>query len=180
VKKKLSVLFVIFCVVGTLFAQEAIQEQELDKKYFLGIGWSTVQTTGDFWGSFDFSFLLYTSRAKRFNLRNSILFDGGSFRDNGVLILSERINMETISLNRLFRYYTFLQGGIGVYGNENKTFFETPLIYNFGIGFGLDVFIEKTASIFFDYAFLTNILDNKFVEENIINPKFQMGIRYYF
>jgi hypothetical protein len=182
--KKIDALF-LFVVFGFgLNAQESNWETtETVNPFFVGIGWSNMQTTGDMFGSFDFSFLLYKNQAKRFSIRNSILLDGGTLNDNGIksglFTLSEKINIETISLNEIFRYYAFLQGGIGIYGNETKKLFEMPLAYNFGFGFGLDLFVEKNVSIFFDYTFLYNILENTF-DWREFNPKFQMGIRYWF
>jgi hypothetical protein len=181
---KIAVLVVLVVFCFKINAQESVLETpKTNNPFFLGIGWSNIQKTGDVFGSFDFSFLLYSNQTKRFNLRNSILFDGGVFTNNGIeyglFTLSEKINLETISLNELFRYYGFLQGGIGIYGNETKKAFELPLSYNLGFGFGLDVFVEKSTSIFFDYTFLYNILDNSFDWKNF-SPKFQMGIRYWF
>jgi hypothetical protein len=175
-------------LVGLAAFCSGINAQELsletiNNRFFLGVGWSNIQTTGDMFGSFDFSFLLYSNQAKRFNIRNSILFDGGSFKNDGIeyglFTFSEKINIEAISLNEYFRYYSFIQGGIGLYGGETKKIFETPLAYNLGFGFGLDVFVEKNASIFFDYTFLYNILDNRF-DWKEFSPKFQMGVRYWF
>jgi hypothetical protein len=181
--KKIGVLTVLVVFCFKINAQESnLETTKTNIPFFLGIGWSNIQTTGDILGSFDFSFLLYSNQSKRFNIRNSILFDGGVLKNNGMeyglFTLSEKVNIETISLNELFRYYTFLQGGIGVYGNETKNVFETPLAYNWGVGFGLDDFVEKNASIFFDYTFLYNILDNTF-DWKKYDPKFQMGIRYW-
>ncbi|GHV08402.1 hypothetical protein FACS189485_19830 [Spirochaetia bacterium] len=179
--RKLAFLAGLIVICTGLNAQETNLEQS--KKFFFGVGWSNLQRTGDFLGSFDFSFLLYENPNKEFGIRNSILFDGGSYKDNGnehsLFSLSEKISFEKITSNSLFRYYAFLQGGIGIYGNKTKGYFENPFAYNFGVGIGLDIFVEKNASIFFDYAFLYNILDNKFYGDKY-DPKFQMGIRYYF
>ena len=182
-RKKFIVLIGIIVLSAGLNAQE--QNSETLKPFYFGLGWSNIQTTGDFWGTIDFGFLLYRNEAKRFNIRNSILFDVGELKnygnEYGIFSLSDKIIIETLSLNKIFRYYSYLQGGIGIYGNENIAFFEKPLAYNFGVGFGLDIFIEKNASIFFDYTGLFNILENKkFDSKENFNPKFQMGIRYYF
>jgi hypothetical protein len=164
-----------------LSAQEA--DIDLSKKIMLGVGWSNLQTTGDFLGSLDFGIFLYNNPAKNFGIRNSILFDGGSLTMDGIrnsiFTLSERLVFEATSHNGLFRYYAAIQGGIGIIANANKGFFEGPLTYNFGPAIGLDVFVQKNTSIFFDYAALWNIVDNKFLD-NSLTPKFQMGIRFFF
>jgi hypothetical protein len=186
-KKYFFVFLFLFGFGLSLFAQDATQEQEepTDKRFYFGVGWSNIQTTGNFWGTGDFGFLLYKNEAKRFNIRNSILFDGGFLKyygnEYGILSLSDKIIVETLSPNKLFRYYSFFQGGIGIYANENKAYFETPLAYNFGFGFGIDFFVQKNTSIFLDYAFLFNILGNKkFDFKENFNPKLTMGTRIYF
>jgi len=182
-RKTIIVLIGIIVLNVGLNAQE--QNSETLKPFYFGMGLSNIQTTGDVWGTFDFGFLLYKNEAKRYNIRNSIMIDGGRFssygNDFGIYSLSDKLIVETLSLNGLFRYYSFLQGGIGILGNENKAFFEKPLTYNFGLGIGIDIFVEKNMSIFFDYTCLFNILQNtKFEYKESLSPKFQMGVRYYF
>jgi hypothetical protein len=179
--KKMVFFLCLLLVLGTgLFAQE--EDSHSPQKFLFGIGWSNLQTTGDILGSFDFGFLLYNNPIKGFGIRNSILFDFGSLTMDGVInnvyIISERLVFEYTALNGLFRWYGALQGGIGIFGNKNKGVFELPLTYNFGPAFGLDIFVKKNMSIFFDYSMLINIVDNKI--PNYLTPKFQMGIRHFF
>jgi len=183
-RKTIIVLIGIIVLNVSLNAQE--QNLETLKPLYFGIGFSNIQTTGNVWGTIDFGFLLYRNDAKRYNIRNSIMLEGGDFKsygnEYGIYSLSDKLIYEKLSLNGLFRYYSFLQGGIGILGNKNKGFFEKPFVYNFGIGIGIDIFVEKNMSIFFDYTCLFNILQNTKFEykERSLNPKFQMGVRHYF
>ncbi|HCC37637.1 MAG TPA: hypothetical protein DEQ14_08480 [Treponema sp.] len=190
-KKNLCVFVLLFGCGLALFAQEAVQEtaqtselRPIDKRFVFGIGWSNIQATGDFWGTADFGFLLYKNEKHGFNIRNSIMFDGGTLKSDGteygIYFFSNKLIMESMSHNNLFRYYSFLQGGVGIYANENKDFFSTPVAYNFGIGIGLDIFVEKNTSIFFDYTFLYNSLENKLSFTESLHPKFTMGMRHFF
>ena len=85
-----------------------------------------------------------------------------------------------MSHNQLFRYYSFFQGGVVLYGNENKTISQTPVTYNIGLGIGLDFFIQKNTSFFIDYTALFNAWENKLTWNDNFNPKFTMGMRMFF
>jgi len=184
--KKYLFVSLIFCFGLSLFAQEATQEQEQStfNRFYFGAGFSTLMTTGDFLGSFDFGFLLYKNEKQKFGIRNAILFDSGIVRyggyENLLFSLSNKLIFESISSNQLFRYYAFIQGGVGIYGNDNKAFFDTPIAYNFGAGMGIDFFVEKKTSVFLDYTFLANAMEYERTYTNSFNPKFTIGVRLFF
>jgi hypothetical protein len=183
--KKYFFCFLIFLGLGlNLFAQEIAQEQPTYNRFYFGAGFSTLMTTGDFLGSFDFGFLLYKNEKLNFGIRNAVLFDTGIVRygrfENFLFSLSDKIVFESISSNKLFRYYAFIQGGIGVYGNENKAYFDTPIAYNFGFGIGIDFFVQKYTSIFIDYTYLSNVLEYEHSYPNSFNPKFTIGVHHFF
>jgi hypothetical protein len=179
-KKYLFVLLIFFCLGLCVFAQETTQERPIDNRFYWGAGFSNMLTTGDFGASLDFGFLLYKNQAKRFNIRNAIMFDTGLLNHNGIentiLSLSDKIIME--NHNQLFRYYSFFQGGIVFYENDNKDIFQAPIAYNLGVGFGIDFFVQKNISLFLDYTILFNVFENTW--EDSLYTKFTLGMRQFF
>jgi hypothetical protein len=69
-----------------------------------------------------------------------------------------------------------LEGGIGFYSNDSKKLYKTPLAFNFGGGFGLDIFLNKNTSVFIEAGWLEHILNKEFSG----GPIFQIGVRLYF
>jgi hypothetical protein len=185
--KKFLLVSLFFLGFGlSLFAQVVTQEQGAPtyNRFYLGAGFSTLMTTGDFISSVDFGFLLYKNEKLNFGIRNAALLEGGKLRYGGVenflFSLSDKIIVESISSNQLFRYYVFLQGGIGIYGNENKAYFASPVAYNYGAGLGIDFFVKKATSIFLDFTYLSNVLESERSFSDSFNPKFTIGAHHFF
>jgi hypothetical protein len=179
-KKYFFVLFFFFYFGLCVFAQETTQERPIDNRFYWGAGFSNILTTGNFGASLDFGFLLYRNQARGFNIRNAIMLDAGLLDHNGTenttLSLSDKIIME--NHNQLFRYYSFFQGGIVLYENDNKEVFQMPIGYNLGVGFGIDFFVEKNTSFFLDYTLLSNVLENTWKDS--LYTKFTLGARQFF
>jgi len=186
-KKCLFVSLFLFGFGLGLFAQEVTQEQEQseqssDYRFYFGYGFSTLITTGDVpFVSFDFAFPLYRNKSTGLGLRNAILFDMGIVQNDGneygYYSLSDKIILEHFSPNQLFRYYSFIQGGIGIYGNENKAYFDTPIAYNLSAGLGIDFFVQKNMSVFLDYTVMAHVLDS---DKRSLDSKFTIGMRLFF
>jgi len=179
-KKYLFALFIFIFFGLCVFAQETTQERPIDNRFYWSAGFSNMLTTGNFGASLDFGFLLYSNQARGFNIRNAIMFDTGLLNYNGIentiLSLSDKIIME--NHNQLFRYYSFFQGGIVLIENDNKDFFQTPIGYNLGVGFGIDFFVQGNTSFFLDYTMLFNVFDNTWKDS--FNTKFMLGVRQFF
>jgi hypothetical protein len=165
------IVFAVFCV--NLFSQETTEDV---KRFFTG-GGITFSPNVDGAGHGEFSFLLYHNKL---DIRNHILLRGtGLVIDNvnyGLLTLSEKISLGGIISNNRFRSYTFLEGGIGFFGNNDKKFFSTPLAYSFGAGGGTDIFMGKNGSVYLEAGYLGHILGSKYIGR----PMFQIGWRGYF
>ena len=176
--RKIIIVLVFLIIAIGINAQE--QDFEGLKPLYFGFDFTSLPTVNGFLGSLDFGLVFYRNEANNFNLRTSILLEGGYFKSDDVLTwmipLSMNLIYEKFSLNQLFRYYVLLQSGIGVYANNDRKLFETPLTYNGGIGAGIDIFVEERTSIFFESRITFNLFDN----EGYIIPKFKMGKRYYF
>jgi hypothetical protein len=92
-----------------------------------------------------------------------------------VFSLSEKISLRELWENK-FRSYGYIESGIGLWGNENKAFFGTPLAYTFGGGGGMDIFLAEQFSIYFEAGALVYRFDNDWKNGGI----FQIGWKGYF
>ena len=75
-----------------------------------------------------------------------------------------------------FRSYGYIEGGIGLWGDKNKNFFEMPLAYTFGGGGGTDIFLKENFSIYFEAGALIYVLDDEWKSGGM----FQIGWKGYF
>jgi hypothetical protein len=162
--KKIFILLVLFLLVGSmfLFAQTP--------KLSIGGGPFFTNYTGG-GGSADIAFLIYNKNS--FDIRNHFIFRGTGADDFGGLIsLSEKISIGGLLENK-FRSYGYIEGGIGLWGNE---FFGKPLAYTFGGGGGTDIFLMERFSIYFEAGALIYVLDNEWKSGGM----FQIGWKEYF
>jgi hypothetical protein len=166
--KKIFVSFVLFFSVGSLFLFAQTPK--------LSIGGGTFFTNYISGGGFaDIAFLIYNKNS--FDIRNHFIFRGAGMTDDlgGFLSLSEKISIGGLLKNK-FRSYGYIEGGVGLWGNENKAFFGTPLAYTFGGGGGTDIFLGEQFSIYFEAGALIYVLDNDWKSGGM----FQIGWRGYF
>jgi hypothetical protein len=172
--------FILFCFLGfstSLFAQEGSQNI---KRFNFGAGFN-FSSGIDNGIALDFGFLLYSNKnqdeSKYWDIKNNFILRGFTLtNDNYIFTLSDKISFGAKARNGLFRFYDYLEGGIGFYSNDSKELYKTPLAFNFGGGFGLDIFLNETVSVFIESGWLEHILDTEFSGGLI----FQTGVRLYF
>ncbi|MFP3043538.1 hypothetical protein LQZ19_17115 [Treponema primitia] len=167
----------VLLVLGFCFGLYA-QEEKVNR-FSWSMGYNFSPSTNGIAASTDFGFLIFHN--EELDIRNQLGLNSLTLNDNDDLTntaytFTEKFSFGKITANKLFRYYSFLEGGIGIYSNDSKKLFETPIAYNFGLGIGLDIFVEKNFSFFFEWGFLEHILD----KQDIFDPRFQMGIRLFF
>jgi hypothetical protein len=126
-------------------------------------------------GFADIGLLIYNKNV--LDIRNHFVFRGAGISDNseGIFSLSEKISIGGFYENK-FRSYGYIEGGIGLWGNENKNFFEMPLAYTFGGGGGTEIFLMDKFCIYFEAGALIYILEDKWKNGGI----FQVGWKGYF
>jgi len=124
-------------------------------------------------GSADFAFLLYNKNY--FDIRNHIVFRGGSLPNSSLILLSEKISFGGMAAND-WRVYCYIEGGIGITSNESKRFFEKPFTYSIGGGGGTDLFYFNKSCIYFEAGVLCLITDKKWSNGSI----FQIGWKTWF
>jgi hypothetical protein len=165
--KKIFCFFVVFLAVSStfLFAQTP--------KFSLGGGAVFTNYTGGS-GVADFSFLLFNKNS--LDIRNHFVLRGAGFDGGGLLSLAEKISVGSLLEENKFRSYGYIEGGIGLWGDKNKDFFEMPLAYTFGGGGGIDRFLREDFSIYFEAGALIYVLDNNWKSGGV----FQIGWKGYF
>jgi hypothetical protein len=156
--------FLFLLVAGislNLFAQEGSSSEV--KRFSFGAGLNISQSGV---GSvLEFGFLIFHN--ERMDIRNHISLGATSigasyigepytYGDDGMkynmLNLYERISVGSITRNGLFRPYGFIEGGVGFYETETKEILEMPLTFNYGLGYGLDIFVREETSFVIEAA----------------------------
>jgi hypothetical protein len=146
--------FVIFIILGTIVLTQSFAQTQ---KFSIGGGPFFINYV-DGGGFADIAFLLFNK--KSLDIRNHFIFRGaGLAESSGLFSLSEKLSIGGLLENK-FRSYGYIEGGIGLWGNEDKNFFEMPLAYTFGGGGGTDIFLLEHLSICFEAGALIYVLDN--------------------
>jgi hypothetical protein len=178
-KKFFAVFFLVF-LCFSLFSQEnneTLTESPNPGRFTLGAGFGYGPKL-DMVANFEFGFLLFHNN--EWDIRNYILVNNYFVVDNDGIEnitrnLTEKISFGWINNSGIFRPYSYLEGGIGFYGNDSKKFWTTPLIYSVGLGIGLEFFPSKSLSFFIEPGLIWQFMDNK----NFPVQKATIGIRYY-
>lgn len=121
-------------------------------------------------------------RDKNITIQNHIEFN------NGVLIKEDedvtyykkafldKITVGKFSQNGLFHPYGFIEGGAGFCGLELYETFSNPIIINFGLGTGLDIFVTPYWSFSIELGFLGHYYEDSFIPQQ----GFELGVMYRF
>jgi hypothetical protein len=166
--KKYLMCFILFSffVSGSLIAQTP-------KFSIGGGGFLTHYITAG--GDIDFAFLLYHDE-DAFDMRNHFVLRHAGIQNNGgFLSFSEKLTFAYFVESK-FRLYWFLEGGVGLWGNNGKNWLEMPLSYNAGIGVGTELFLWDKFCIYFETGDLNYLLG----EDWSIGIVLLMGWKYYF
>jgi hypothetical protein len=162
--------------LSALFAQE---ENSSDVKHFSsGAALSFLPDGGGSGGFFEFGFLIFHN--EKWDIRNHVLIGSASMHDDDnvkiiIFNFNEKISIGGITRNGLFRPYGFAEGGVGFYETGTKELFQMPLTYNFGFGFGLDIFVRDSTSFLIEGGVNYHIVDTQW----LFMPKITAGVRAY-
>jgi hypothetical protein len=174
---------IIFCVLlvvvrfSFLFADDGgknIENTTTERRYMLGGGYTWVNNPRLIGGHFDFGIVLYK---KAIHIQNDILLRAG-----GVSPGNSNYSIFTISDKIIFgrnsreHVYTYLEGGVGIYGNDTKAFFDDPFAVSFGFGGGCD-FTSDFGGVYFEVGYLGQKIDSKYPVSGVI---IQTGWRIFF
>ena len=162
----------IMCLIIGINTLLMAQETEIVPRFSLG-GSSFLTSGFMYGGSADFAFLIYHNN--NIDIRNHIVFRGGSFEDGGIILLLEKISFGGMIVDN-WRTYGYIEGGIGFTANEIKSFFDQPFSYSIGGGGGTDIFLTEAMSIFFEVGGLFNITNGIWSGDSI----FQIGWKSWF
>jgi hypothetical protein len=127
-------------------------------------------------GHLDFGIVLFE---RGLYVQNHFLLRGGGLRIKGknhsVFTLSEKVlfgrRLEETGL------YTYIEGGIGVYGHESKNFFEGPAVYSFGFGGGFEITTRHFGGIYGEVGYLGQRVSEGYPVGGVI---LQTGVRVHF
>lgn len=179
-KKKRLLVFVLFVVLSTAWAEESTDRQN----EWISVSWSAsydgqpeafsrISVLG-------LGFVLFQNEAV--HIRNELEFSNGVMimEDEGVKnfkkVLGNKITVGTIARGGLFRPYGFVEGRVGTSGERLYTPLENPVVWNLGLGTGLDVFATEHWSFFNEMGFLGNFEGDQFIPQQ----RFELGVMFHF
>ena len=125
-------------------------------------------------------FILFHS--ERLDIRNQLEFCNGVIvmEKKGVSnykkVIAEKISIGKMCKAELFRPYGFFEGRVGTSGEELYDFQKNPLVWNLGLGTGLDIFTSERLSYFIELGFLGNFYQGEFLPQQ----RFELGVMYHF
>jgi hypothetical protein len=120
----------------------------------------------------DINFIIFNRDA--FDIRSHLLFRGGGNPERSFFSLSAKLSLGQYFRDNLFFCYGFGEGGIGIYNNQNKQFFNMPLAYTFGGGGGIEVYLTENFSMYFETGILAYMLGDEFKNGGV----FQLGWKH--
>jgi len=168
--------FVCLLIVTIFSANSYAQQSDFTFKRSGGGGLTAVfdMAGGYGWGSYgEFAFLLRNKGGLQ--IINHIIGQGGSIVVNGntygIGSITQKISFGGF-LSPKIRTYGFVQGGIGV-GGSNETI---ALNLSFGGGGGMDLFVHRRISIYFEAGYLQHHLGHKLIG----GMSASIGIRSWF
>ncbi|MDR1094979.1 MAG: hypothetical protein LBL31_01175 [Spirochaetaceae bacterium] len=174
--KKFFLFLLAMGISFNLFAQEG---NVSDVKHFsFGAALGFLPDGGGSASFFEFGLLLFHN--EKWDIRNHVFIGGARMHDddnedNIIFNLNEKISFGGITRNGLFRPYGFVEGGVGFYETETKKLSEMPLAYNFGFGYGLDIFVRDNTSFLVEVGINEHILDKQW----LFMQKITIGARAY-
>jgi hypothetical protein len=177
--RKIIVFLIFFIIfVNVLIAQDIkFESKESNFNFSLGAGFVWTNNPKLLGGYFDFGFVLYRNVLY---VQNSIIMRGGGIsideNDHSIYTLSERLIFGR-NTGDLLRIYTYIEGGFGIYGNQNKKFFEDPFAYTFGFGGGGEFSDEEFGGLFIEIGYIGQMIKLNYPVSGII---LQTGWKIYF
>jgi len=170
---KRSIFFA--CLIIGIGGFAIAQEDETVPRWSLGGGLFLSSGAMHSGGSADFAFLIFHGNRNAWDIRNHLVFRGGNFSEGGILTLSEKISFGGMVTGD-WRSYGYVDGGIGMRGNETKGFFEPSIAFSVGGGGGADFFLTTTTSMYFEAGGLFVVSDRNWIGGGIV----QIGWKGWF
>ncbi|MDR0557148.1 MAG: hypothetical protein LBG43_04675 [Treponema sp.] len=68
-----------------------------------------------------------------------------------------------------------MEGGVGLFANDSKDIWKTPLAYSAGFGCGFEFLVDRRSVCFFEAGVLFQFLG----DEQFMVQKFGMGSRWH-
>ena len=165
---KKAVCFLVCLAIGfAVFAEEDSREKIRDPRFSVGAGYTYMSNPRLHGGHFDFGIRLFSNFVY---VQNNIQVRAGGFKLNG-----ENSSLFTLSDKLIFGRqsggtYLYIEGGVGVFGNDNKDLFEDPFAYNFGFGGGFDMSTgnnKKYGGLYFEAGYLAQKITKKFPSSGV-------------
>lgn len=179
-KKTMLSLVVLLVVLSGAFAEKSTDRQN----EWISVSWSAsydgqpeafsrISVLG-------LGFVVFQNDAV--HTRNELEFSNGVMimEDEGVKdfkkVLGNKISVGTITREGLFRPYGFIEGRVGTSGEDLFAPLENPVVWNLGLGTGLDIFATKHWSFFQEMGFLGNSEGGEFIHQQ----RFELGVMFHF
>jgi hypothetical protein len=148
-----------------------------DTRFILGAGFTWTNNPELMGGHFEFGIVLYK---KLLYIQNNFVLRGGGYSfketDFTIFTLSDKIIFGRVTDIPL-KIYTYLEGGVGLYGNQDKKFLDKPLAITMGFGGGGEISSENFGGLYGEVGYIGQQTNLDYPVSGVI---MQIGWRIFF
>jgi len=174
--RRFSLLVLFFILSFNMYADGGNTEP-LDNRFVLGAGFTYTSNPKLAGGYFEFGIVLYKNILY---IQNNFMLRGGGLKadenDYTVFTLSDKLIFGRNAEIPL-KLYVYLEGGGGVFGNQEKNFFGDTYAITGGFGGGTEIFSEDFGGIYVEVGYIGQRTTLNYPVSGII---IQAGWRIYF
>lgn len=91
-------------------------------------------------------------------------------------VVAENVSFGRITRDGLFRPYGYVEGRVGLCGEDAERPFDNPVIWNVGLGTGLEIFASDRWCYFMEFGFLQNVYEGSLIPQQ----RFELGMKMRF
>ena len=154
-----------------------VPAEDDESRFILGAGFTWTNNPPVLGGHFEFGIVLF--RRVLYIQNNFSLRAGGMTLGDGdytLFTLSDKLIFGRNSAIPL-KIYTYLEGGVGIYGNTDKGFFNEPCAFTFGFGGGGEISSESFGGLYIEVGYIGQQTNMRYPVSGII---IQSGWRIFF
>ena len=179
-RKKMIVTLMTMTLLVSVSSQESVPQKDSRFLMSWSMGYDGHPDVFSRTSVLGIGFILFSN--DKAEIRNQIEFCNGTMMMEEPDVkyykktLTNKFSFGRLSRNGLFRSYGFLEGRVGTCGEELYKMFDNALIWNLGVGTGLDINVTEKTGFFLELRFMGNIYQGELIPQQ----GFDLGMIYHF